>query len=91
MKLELDMWRQLLDLYTKFKLSISKDAEKIPKYLKNSKRTKIIAKVPKTRFLRKTELVSISIQRATHVANLKDLSWFMRPWLQNISLAHFQV
>ena len=37
MKLELDMWRQLLDLYTKFKLSISKDAEKIPKYLKKFK------------------------------------------------------
>ena len=80
MKLELDLWHCLLDVYTKFRIDILKHVEKSPK---NPKRVKIIAKIPKIRFFgTKTELMPRSIQRATNVPNLKDLSWFMRPLLQ---------
>ena len=34
MKLELDMWRQLLYAYIKFQINISKDAEKGPETFK---------------------------------------------------------
>ena len=33
--------------------------------------------------------MSTSIQQATCVPNLKNLSWFMRPWLQKIGLTYF--
>ena len=56
--------------------------KKARKTSKNSKRTKIIAKILKIIFLQKTELKSSSIQQATCVPNFKNLSWFMRPWLQ---------
>ena len=48
----------------------------------NPKRAKIIAKIPKIRFLKKTELMSRSIQRAIYLPNLKNLPWFIRPRLQ---------
>ena len=55
----------------------------------NPKRAKIIAKIPKIRFLKKTELMSRSIQRAIYVPNLKNLPWFIRPRLQKLSLTYF--
>ena len=33
--------------------------------------------------------MSRSIQQATCVPNLKNLSWFMRPWLQKMGLTYF--
>ena len=47
--------------------------------LKNPKCAKIIIKMSKIGFLQKTELVSRSIQWATYVPNLNDLSRFTRP------------
>ena len=86
MKLELYVWHHLLDGYTKFQIDISKHVEKSPE---NPIHAKIIAKVSKIWFLRKTEFMPGSIQRATHVPTLKNLSWFMRPWLQKMSLTYF--
>ena len=63
--------------------------KKARKTTKNPKRTKIIAKILKIIFWQKTELMSNSIQQATCVPNLKNLSWFMRPWLQKIGLTYF--
>ena len=63
--------------------------KKARKTSKNPKRTKIIAKILKILFLQKTGLMSRSIQQATCVPNLKNLSWFMRPWLQKIGLTYF--
>ena len=63
--------------------------KKARKTLKNPKRTKIIAKILKIIFSQKTELMSRGIQQATCVPNLKNLSWFMRPWLQKMGLTYF--
>ena len=82
MKLELDLWHYLLDVSTKFHIDISNHVEKAQKSSKNPKCAKIIAKIPKIRMLKKIEFMSKSIQRATYVLNLKNLSWFMGPWLQ---------
>ena len=57
MKLELDVWRHLLEVYTKFEIDISKYVEKVKKSPKNPKHAKIIAQIQKIRFLRKTELM----------------------------------
>ena len=43
----------------------------------------------KTVVRKKTELMSRSIQQATCAPNLKNLSWFMRPWLQKVGLTYF--
>ena len=56
---------------------------------KNPKRAKIIAKIPKIVFSQKTDLMSRSIQQATYVLNLKNLSWFLRPWLQKMVFTYF--
>ena len=87
MKLELDVQHRLLHVYAKFQTDISKHVEKSPE--KNPKRTKIIAKILKIIFSQKTELMSRGIQQATCVPNLKNLSWFMRPWLQKMGLTYF--
>ena len=65
-----------------FKLISQNMYKKARKTSKNPKRAKIIAKILKIIFLQKTELMSRNIQQATCVSNLKNLSWFMRPWLQ---------
>ena len=54
MKLQLDVWHHLLDLYTKFQIDNSIHVEKkARKSSKNPKRTKIIAKIPKIWFFQK--------------------------------------
>ena len=54
MKLELDVWHYLLNVYTMFQNDISKRVEKKPrKTSQNPKRAKIIAKIPEIRFLKK--------------------------------------
>ena len=60
---------------------------KKPGKRKNPKRAKIIAKISKMNILKKQKQTYVDcIQRATYVPNLKDVSWFMRPWLQkNVS------
>ena len=63
--------------------------KKARKTLKNPKCAKIIAKILKIIFLQKTELMSRSIQQSTYVPNFKNLSWFMRPWLQKMCLTYF--
>ena len=51
MKIELDLWRCLLDVYTKFQIDISKHVGKIPgKPRKIQNAQKIIVKIPKIRF-----------------------------------------
>ena len=57
MKLELDVWHYVLDVYIKFQIDISKHVEKSPETSKNPRRTKIIAKIPKMRFLQKQTFV----------------------------------
>ena len=52
MKLELDVWHYLLNVYTMFQNDISKHVEKTRKTSQNPKRSKIIAKIPKIRFLK---------------------------------------
>ena len=88
MKLELDVWHYLLNVYTMFQndLSVEKKARKTSQ---NPKRAKIIAKIQKIGFLKKTELMSKSIQRAIYIPNLKNLPWFIRPRLQKLSLTYF--
>ena len=55
MKLELDLWCHLLDVYSKFEINIWKHVKKkAQKTEKNPKRAKIITKIPKIRFLKKT-------------------------------------
>ena len=45
MKVELDLWRHLLDLYTKFEINISKHVEEKPgKSIKNLNRANMIPK-----------------------------------------------
>ena len=44
MKLELDVWHHLLDVYTKFQIDIPKHVKKALKTSKNPKHAKIIAK-----------------------------------------------
>ena len=63
--------------------------EKSPETSKNPKRAKIIAKIPKKYFHKQNGTYVDSIQQATCVPNLKKLSWFMRPWLQNMCLNYF--
>ena len=54
MKLELDVWHYLLNVYTMFQNDISKHVKKkTRKTSQNPKRAKIIAKIPKIRFLKK--------------------------------------
>ena len=53
MKRELNMWRYLLDLYTKFQIDISYDVEKNLENFEKPKHAKIIAKIPKIRFSQK--------------------------------------
>ena len=67
MKLELDLWRHLLNVYTKFQIDITKHLEKKRKTSKNPKHARKIAKIRKQDFFQKTELM---------YTNLKDLSWF---------------
>ena len=74
MKLEVDLWGCLLNVYNNFEMAISKRVEKVRKTLKNPKGVKIITQIPKVRLLHKTELMSGSIQQATYVLDLKDLS-----------------
>ena len=90
MKLEVDLWHHLLNICTKFRIDISKHVEKTRKTWKNPEHAKTIAKIPKIRFLKKKpELMSRSIQWVNYVPNLKDISWFMRPWLQKRRLNCF--
>ena len=57
MKLELDVWHYLLNIYTMFQNDISKHVEKkARKTSQNPKRAKIIAKIPKIGFLKKRNL-----------------------------------
>ena len=81
MKLEVDVWHHLRNVYTKFQIDISKPYRKKPENFENPKRVKIISKIPKMRFLHKTALISRSIQQAIYVRNLY---WFMRPWKQKL-------
>ena len=55
MKLELDMWQHLVDLYTKFQIDISKHGEKSPKNLKKSKNNR---QNSENKLLQTTELMS---------------------------------
>ena len=82
MKLELDMWRCLPDRYTKFEIDISKHVEKKPRKLRKIQKHKNTSQNSKNKIFAKLELMSRSVQQSTYVPNLKDLSWFMRPWLQ---------
>ena len=47
MKLELDVWHYLLDVYTKFEIDIAKYVEKSPENFNNPKHAKIISNIPK--------------------------------------------
>ena len=78
MKLKFDVWRSWLHVSTKFR-NVEKS---LADNFKNPKRAKISAKIPKIRFLQKTELMVNSVQRATYVPDLEDLFWFMRQWVQ---------
>ena len=89
MKLELDVWHYLINVYTMFQIDISKHIEKAWKTSQNPKRAKIIAKIPKIRLMQKNELMSISIEQAICVPNLKNLPWFIRPRLQKLTLTYF--
>ena len=62
--------------------------KKARKTSQNPKRAKIIAKIPKIRFLQKTELMSRSIRRAIYVPNLRNIPWFIRLRLQKLSLTY---
>ena len=54
MKLELDVWHYLLNVYTMFQNEYHKTCrKKTRKTSQNPKRAKIIAKIPKIRFLKK--------------------------------------
>ena len=70
MKLKLDMWHYLLYEYIMFQIDISKHVEKARKISQNPKRTKIINKIPKIRFLPTTELMSRSIQQAIYLPTI---------------------
>ena len=60
MKLKLDVWHYLLNVYAMFENDISKHVEKKPgKLRKIQDAQKKIGKIPKIRFLQKTELMSI--------------------------------
>ena len=56
---------------------------------KRSKTSKNNRQNSEYKIFEKAELMSRSLQRAPHVHNLKDLSWFMKPWLQKMSLTYF--
>ena len=89
MKLELDVWHYLLYVYTMFENDISKTCRKKAwKTSQNPKCAKKIAKIPKIRFLQKTELMSRSIWRAIYVQNLRNLPWFIRLRLQKLGLTY---
>ena len=53
MKLELELWCRLLNVYIMFEINIWKHVEKSLENWKNPKRAKIIAKIPKIRFWKK--------------------------------------
>ena len=90
MKLELDLWFRLLDACVKFEIDICKHVEKKPGKLKKSKTRKNNRQNSENKiFEKKTERMSRSIQLATYIPNLKDLSWFMSPWLHKMSLTYF--
>ena len=83
MKLELDMWRHLLDIYDRFEIDISKDAEKNGKLLFKSKTRKNSCLNSENKIFGTDGTYVEKYAEATYVPNLKHLSWFMRPWLQN--------
>ena len=78
MKLELDVWCSLLDVYTKFQIDISKHLKKAQKILKHPKRAKIIAQTQEIIVLqkkkKKKKIMLGSTQRATYMPNLKGHS-----------------
>ena len=85
-KLELDVWHHLRNVNTKFQTNISKHVEINPGKLRKIQNGQNYRQNSDISFLQKTELMSRSIQWATYVPNLENLSWFVKPWLLERSL-----
>ena len=91
MKLKLDLWHHLLDIYIYIysrwchkssslrALWLTLEAKVGRVHFIYVNHTNIINQIPKIRFLRVTIVMSRRKQRATYIPNLKDLSCFMRP------------
>ena len=89
MKLKFDAWHHLLDVYAKFQIDILKHVKKNPRKLRKIQNTQKNCQNSKNMIFAKNKIMSSSIQWATYLSNLKDLSGFMRPWLQKMDLTYF--
>ena len=74
MKLEFNLWCHRLNVYTKFQINISKRVEKSLENFEKYKTHKNNHQNSENKTLANTVLMSGSIQWATYVPNLKDLS-----------------
>ena len=83
MKLELDVWHYLKNLYTMFQIDISKHVEKNPENFTKSKTHKNNGQNSENTIFAKNRTMSRSIQWAIYLINSNNLPWFIRPRLQN--------
>ena len=89
MKLELDMWHHLLDLYTKFQTDISKYVQQIPEIFSlagSSSNAPFSSVFVHQRAKNYPTMTKISRDQDTHNISVCTKSessiWFWRPWMQ---------